>query len=566
VVSLLVGAMVIANAFSITAAQRTRENALLRALGARRGQVTRSVVIEALFTGLVASTIGVLLGIGTARALQSLVETIGVPLPDGPLAVNGRVFVVGLVVGTAVTVLAAYLPARRSGRTAPVSAMRDAGPGAAPRLWRRGIIGTVLAAIGGVAIASGLAADSPSKVGLGSAAAFVALVVLGPVLAPGVVRMLGAPLKGTTGVLARQNARRNPRRTAATASSLMVGLGLISFLLVLGTSARTSFASLVDNALRGQWMVSTVFGQGGVSGDVAREIDALPETGAVSPLRYTVAEIKGEPADVSASNTAVVDKVLDSDVQHGSLADVGAGDIAVRSDFAEDNSWHVGDTVNVGFPETGDRQLTIRAIYDTQDPLGPYTVAMSTFRANVSEDVDRYVFATNAPGVSDDQVRAAINKVLASYPTAELQTGDEFAEEASAGIGQMINLMFALLGLAVVIALFGIMNTLALSVHERTRELGLLRAVGMDRRQVRTTVRLEAVMVSLFGTLTGLVAGTGIAVALVRSMRDMDFVVDIPVIPLLAVLAVGAVAGVVCAVLPARRAAKVDLLRALYAD
>src|SRR4051812_13593780 len=305
-VSLLVGAMVIANAFAITAAQRTRENALLRALGAKRSQVTRAVMAEGALTGMAASMIGVLLGIGGAKLLQALVELIGAPLPNAPLVVNSRVFVIGLLVGTLVTMVASYLPARRAGRTAPIAAMRAAGPGAPRRTRKRAVIGSIVTAAGFALIFSGFSTESPARVGEGALAAFAGLIILGPVIAPFVVRVIGAPFNrfaGTTGQIATRNARRNPRRTAATAASLTVGLGLISFMIVLSMSARASFASLVDNGLRGDWIVSTVFGQGGVSPQVAADIDKLPETGAVSPLRRTVATVGGHAVDVTGTNT-----------------------------------------------------------------------------------------------------------------------------------------------------------------------------------------------------------------------------------------------------------------------
>ena len=569
-VSLLVGSMVISNAFAITAAQRTRENALLRALGAKRSQVTRVVVSEAALTGLMASALGVALGIGTARLLQSLVQVIGVPLPKASLVVSGKVVVLGLLVGTLVTVVASYLPARRAGRTAPLAAMRAAGPGAGERSRKRVAAGVLSTGAGVAYLAMGMGAQDPGKVGIGSLATFMGLVLLGPVMAPLIVRIVGAPIRrvgGTTADIAVRNARRNPRRTASTASSLTVGLGLIAFMVVFSASAKASFAALVDNGLRGDWIVSTVFGQGGVSPQVAADIDKLPETGAVSPLRYTVAAVDGKPVDVSGTNTATIEKVYDGKVVAGHMADVGRDGVAVRRDVARAHHWTLGDTVTIAFPATGERQLRVAAIYKTEDPLGPYSLSLPTFDANAPTKVDSYVFVDKAAGVSSDDAKAAISKVLASYPTAKLQTGSEFAADATAWIGQVLNLVNAMLALAVLIALFGITNTLALSVHERTRELGLLRAIGMDRRQVRAAVRYEAVTVSMFGTLVGLVVGVGSSVALMHALRSQGLdQLAVPSLPLLAVAGIGALAGVLCATMPARRASGVNVLQALHAD
>jgi putative ABC transport system permease protein len=569
-VSLLVGAMVIANAFAINAAQRTRENALLRALGAKRRQVTRAVVAEAALTGLMASALGIGVGIGLAKLLHSLVQHIGVPLPDAPLVVHGRVILIGLLVGTLVTVIASYLPARRSGRTAPIAAMRAADPGAVERRRMRTTLGTLVTGIGLVASVTGFQSQSPGRVGLGSLATFIGVVMLGPVIAPFVVRAIGAPIRrfaGITGEVAVRNARRNPRRTSSTASSLMVGLGLISFMIVFSTSARASFAALVDDGLRGDWIVSTVFGQGGVSTKVAADIERLPESGPVSPLRYTVASVDGKSVDVSGTNTATIEKVYDGDVVAGHMSDVGRNDIAVRQNVARSHHWKLGDTVAMSFPTTGAQRFTIAAIYKTQDPLGPYSLSLPAFAANSTTAVDDYVFVSKAAGVSTADAKAAIEKVLAAYPTAKLQTGPEFAADATTWIRQLLALIDALLALAVLIALFGIMNTLALSVHERTRELGLLRAIGMDRQQVRAAVRYEAVTVSLFGTIVGILVGVGSSVALMHALRSQGLDrLSVPVLPLLAVLAIGAIAGVLCATMPARRASRVNVLQALHAD
>ena len=569
-VSLLVGSMVISNAFAITAAQRTRENALLRALGARRSQVTRAVVAEAALIGLMASALGVALGIGTARLLQLLVRVIGVPLPNASLVVSGKIVVVGMLVGTLVTIIASYLPARRAGRTAPLAAMRAAGPGASERSRKRAATGILVAGVGVAYLAKGLSAQDPGKVGIGSAAAFIGLVLLGPVIAPAIVRVIGGPIRrlgGTTADIAVRNARRNPRRTASTASSLTVGLGLIAFMVVFSASAKASFAALVDDGLRGDWIVSTVFGQGGVSTQVATDIDKLPETGAVSPLRYTVAAVDGKPVDVSGTNTATIEKVYDGKVVAGHMADVGPDGVAVRRDVALAHHWTLGDTVTMAFPATGERQLKIAAIYKTKDPLGPYTLSLPTFDANAPTKVDSYVFVDKAPGVSTAAAKAAIGKVLASYPTAKLQTGSEFAADASAWIGQLLNLINAMLALAVLIALFGITNTLALSVHERTRELGLLRAIGMDRHQVRAAVRFEAVTVSMYGTILGVLVGVGASMALMHALRSQGLdTLAVPSLPLVIVVVIGAIAGVLCATLPARRASGVNVLQALHSD
>ncbi len=569
-VALFVGSFVIANAFSMTVAQRTREHALLRAIGASKRQVVRSVVGESVVTGLIASVVGVGMGIGTASALKALLSGMGLDLPAAPLVVSGRVFVIGIAVGTIVTVLATYLPARRSAKVAPVAAMRDVAVESTRRSAKRTIIGIAITVAGAALIAAGLTGGGIAPVGMGAVTCFFGVAVLGPVIAPVIAEVLGAPMvrfAGVTGSIARENARRNPKRTARTASSLMIGLGLVVFITVVTASFKASFTATVDNTLTSEWIVSTEFGQGGVSPAVAHAIDALPETSVVSPMRYTVGTIDAAPADLAAFDPKTIAHVVKLDVAAGRIADLGTRGIAVRTDTAKAHGWKVGDPITVTFPETGARPLTVAAVYDTREPLGPYAITMATYDANVTDHTDRFVFVADAPGVSRSTASAAIEKVLADYPTAELQTGSEFAKTAASGINQLLNLVYALLAMAVLIALFGIANTLALSVHERTRELGLLRAVGMGRRQVRTAVRYESVIISMLGTTMGMAVGIGFAAAIVHALRSEG--VDRLTLPfgtLGVILVVGAIVGIVSAAFPASRAAKLDILEALHAD
>ena len=347
----------------------------------------------------------------------------------------------------------------------------------------------------------------------------------------------------------------------------MVGLGLVVFITILSASVTTSFAATVDDAMAGDWIVSTVFGQGGVTPAVARSIDQLPETGAVSGVRYTAATLAGAPIDVSAVDPATVGQLLKLDVRNGRIENLGVDGVGVQADVATSHGWSVGDRITVAFPETGERQLTVAAVYGTHEPLGPYTVSLATFEANVVGSVDRYILVADTPGVSAASAGAAIQRVLAAYPTAEVQTGSEFASSMNAQIEQMLNLVYALLALAVVIALFGIANTLALSVHERRRELGLLRAVGMGRRQVRSAVRYESVIIALLGTAMGMAVGAGFSVALVHALHDQGIDhLALPAGPLAMVVAFGVAAGIMAAALPARRAARLDVLTALQAD
>jgi putative ABC transport system permease protein len=566
VVALLVGSFVIANGFSITVAQRSREHALLRAIGATRRQVLGAVLVEAVVTGLVASIAGVILGIATAFGLRSLLSGFGFDLPAGPMVVTGKTVVASAVIGTVVAVAAAFLPARRAAAVPPIAALRDAGLDRSGRSVRRTVAGVAIAGAGVAAIAAGLNGAGTGVLGLGAVLVFLGAAALGPVLARPAALILGAPLtgRGIPGVLARQNASRNPRRTAATASALMIGVALVAFMTILAASAKSSIATKVDQAVRGDWIVSTEWGQGGLSSDVTRRIDALPETAAVTGVRYATASVDGKGANISAFDPAVVDRLIDLDVTAGNIARLSGGGIAVRSDVAESRHWTVGDRVTVDFPETGRRPLDIVAIYRTEEPMGQYAMSLSTYDANVTDAVDHYVVIADTAGVSPAHVRAAVDAVLAGYPTAKLQSNAEFKAMLLGGIDQLLALVDVLLLLAVVIALFGIANTLALSIHERTREIGLLRAVGMTRRQLRSAVRWEAVLIALLGTGLGLAIGYGFGWALVRALaNDGLHGMTVPTGQLAAVVVVGALAGVVASISPARRAAKLDVLAAI---
>jgi putative ABC transport system permease protein len=566
VVALVVGSFVIYNTFSITVAQRTKETALLRAVGAKRRQVTRAVMIEALLTGVVASAIGVGAGLGAAEGLRHVLSAFGLELPAGGSVVAPPSLVVSALVGVVVTLVAAYLPARKAAKVAPIEALRDSAVDRSAGSRRRAIVGTLLAAGAAYLVRSGLGAHDESSVGLGALAAFVALVVLGPVLARPLARGLGVVLprlRGMPGTLARENASRNPRRTAAAASALMIGVALVAFMTVFASSAKASLGTSVDRAMKADWIVETQFGMGGMSPAVAQRIDALPETGAVTPLRYVNATVAGAVKSVSAVAAATAGRTIDFRVHSGSVQDLGRDTVAVQRDEAKARHLHLGDTVSMTFAETGPQPLRVVAIYDTKDPMGPYTLDIAAVDANVAHRVDDHALITTAPGYSTDQARQAVTRAISDTPNATLLTRDEFKGEVASQIDQVLNLVYVLLAMALVIALFGIANTLALSVFERTREFGLLRAVGMARAQVRATVRWESVLIALIGTLLGTGLGIGLGAALIRASKGQLQQLAIPSGALAVIVGVAALAAVAAAALPARRAARLDVLRAI---
>jgi putative ABC transport system permease protein len=568
IVALIVGSFVIYNTFSITVAQRTQETALLRAIGARRRQVTRAVLVEAFLTGIVASAAGVALGLAAAEGLRELLTAFGLELPSSASVVTPASLITAASVGVAVTVVAAHLPARRAAKVPPIAALRDAAVDHSSTSGRRAVVGTLLAAAVGYAIGTGLDAHEIGRVGMGAAAVFVALIVLGPVIARPLSRTLGVALprlRGMPGTLARENASRNPRRTASAASALMIGIALVAFMTVFASTAKASLATSLDKAMTADWIVETQFGMGGMSPDVVRRVDALPETGAVTALRYLSTEVAGAAKEASAVDPTTAGRTIDFDLRAGSIAGLGApGTVAVQAAEAKARHLHVGDTMTMAFAETGAQRLRVVALYGTKEPMAPYTLSIATADANVSRHVDDHALVNTALGYSTAQARVAITQAIADSPNATLLTRAEFNDDTAHRIDQVLNLVDVLLGMALVIALFGIANTLALSVYERTREFGLLRAVGMARRQVRATVRWESVLIALLGTVLGTGLGLGLSWALIRSSTGTALAqYRVPAGELAVIIAVAAVAAVLAAALPARRAARLDVLRAI---
>jgi putative ABC transport system permease protein len=366
------------------------------------------------------------------------------------------------------------------------------------------------------------------------------------------------------GTLARENASRSPRRTATTASSLMIGVGLVVMITVFAASARASLSDNIDTAMKAGSIVETQFGMGGMSPTVAHRIDALPETQAVTPLRFASVTVGGAAKDVTALDPATVDDTIHMDVHAGSVSHLGAHDVALQADEAKHRGVHVGDTITLAFPETGPQRMRVAAEFGTKQPLAPYVISLAAYDANSVTHVDDVVLVASAPGVSTPAVHAAIDRVLRDYPNAEVLSRDEFKGEVAKQINAILNLVYVLLAMALVIAFFGIANTLALSVFERTRELGLLRAVGMGRRQLRSTVRFESVLIALLGTVLGAAIGLGFSAALVSALHDQGIRrLAVPIAQLAVIGGVAALAALVAAALPARRAARLDVLQAI---
>jgi putative ABC transport system permease protein len=545
--------------------------ALMRAIGASRRQVLGSVLLEAVIVGLIASVVGLVVGIGVAAGLKALLAGFGIDIPAGGIVLLPRTVVVALVAGLFVSVASAVFPARRASKVPPIAAMRDVAHDTSGHSRRRVVIGIAVVALGAAAIAAGLVGGAAiAAVGLGAMLVFVGVAILGPVIAGPVARVIGAPLprfKGMAGTLARENAMRNPKRTSATAAALMIGVGLVGFITIVASSTKASIDDVLSDTFTGDVVIdSGSFGFGGLPPELAERVAALPEVEAASGIRFTPAEIDGSAQTIFSADPQAVSAIVDVGVIEGDLAALDAGGIAVLDEKAEDEGLSIGDTVTVSFTE-GDQQLEVRAIYTEQQLAGTWFVGQPVIEAGVADQADLQVYVKVAEGVSTADALPAIEAVAADFPTAEVQDEAEYIESQSGQIDQILNLIYVLLALAVIIALMGIANTLALSIFERTRELGLLRAVGMTRRQLRATVRWESVIIALFGTALGLVIGLFFGWAIVQALADEGFTAFVVPGGQLAVVAlIAALAGVVAAILPARRASRLDVLEAIAAD
>ena len=573
-VALLVGGFIIFNTFFITVAQRTRENALLRAIGATRRQVLATVLIEALGIGLVASALGLAAGIPLAAGLKALLGAFGFDIPSGGVVLAARSAVVAFSAGVIITVASAVSPSRKAAKVPPVAAMRDVSVGSTGYgSKQRILVGVAVLALGGAALLYGLFGDPGNAlaiVGLGALLVFFGVSVLGRTVALPLSRLIGLPLarlRGISGHLARENAMRNPKRTAATASALMIGVGLVTFITIFAASTKASFSETIDRAFSGDFIVTAGGGGTGLSPQFTEEVSQLPEVEVAGGVRAGVAAIDGD-SDLLLGASDGAFEIFDVEPVEGSPSDLDATSIAVTEDLADDKGLEIGDTVPVEFTATGEQDMTIRVIY-AQNPgvENEWLIDTDAFAANFPDQLDIQVFIKKAAGVPADEALAAIEEVADGYPGADVLDQTEYKEEQMAFVDQLLGLVYALLALAILIALLGISNTLALSIVERTRELGVLRAVGMTRPQLRTTVRWEAVIIAVQGALLGLVIGVFFGWALVTALRDEGLTTfDVPLTSLVVVVVLAALAGVVAAVLPARRAAKLDVLKAVVTE
>ena len=577
-VAVFVATFIIQNTFQIIVSQRQRELALMRAVGATGSQVVWLVVLEALIVGVVASIIGIFGGLLISGGLTAGMAALGFDLPSTTAPLAARTIIVAMAVGIVVTVASAVIPALRASKIPPVAAMQDTDVTLRMSERTRLAIGFVAAGLGLVFLLAGLFIsgfkflifNGLGAVGLGAGLIFIGISVLSSRIVQPAARFLGKPLPKLdelTGTLATENAARKPRRTATTASALMIGLALVAFFFVLGDSIKASSSAAIEQGLRADYVISSN-GFSGFGTGLSEELESQPEIAAVTPLRFGFWDRDGSDEFLMSVDTTTVEDTIFLDVQEGSLEALGQGGVFVLDDIAAEEGWSVGDTIPMGFAASGLQQVQIVGTYSEANVVqSNFVVGQSFYEQNFAgfgTDTDFIVAVKAAEGAAPDQVRTVVESAAADYPQVTVRDQAEYRQSQEDQVNVLLVMFNALLVLAVLIAVFGITNTLALSVYERTREIGLLRAVGMSRRQVRRMIRWESVIVAVIGAVLGVIVGLGFGVVVTAALASEGInVLSVPVGQILGLVLFGAIAGLLAAIFPARKASRLNILEAI---
>ena len=568
-IALGIGCFVIYNVFSITAAQRQRESALLRAIGASRRQVTISLLVEALIVGVLGSAIGFVAGIGLSRALSALLNAIGLEIPTKGLTIDSNAIVQTVLIGTVITVLSAILPALRSGRVPPVAAMRDVALDTVQKLTRRVAIGLVLIVAGAVALFNAMNGAPVTILGVGVLGVFAGVLVIGPALSKSVAALLGKPvsaLRGVTGEMSQQNAARNPKRTARTAAPVLIGVALVTAFTALAASIKNEIRESIGSSFRGDYALSVNSrGFGGIPITITDQLTQLAEVDQATGVGFIAAKVGDESPFVLVFNPKTSDGLYDLEMLEGRQQGLAKNEILVEADKALDKNLTIGSGVQVTLVDGRSMQLTVAGTYT--DAYGNYAVSRELFEGSNTPLFDSFVYIKAAKGVSDESARTAISAVSEDLGIGKLESRDEYIDTQAGQVDQFLALIYGLLFLSVIIAIVGIIITLLLSVFERRREIGLLRAVGMTRSQVRTMVRWESVITSLFGAVTGVVLGILSGIVIVISLNDSGFsAFTLPIANTFIILVGAFIIGVIAAVFPAWRATRTNIIAAIASN
>lgn len=575
-IAVFVGAFIIFNTFSITIAQRVREIALLRTLGATRAQVLRSVLLEAFLVGVASSLIGLVAGIGLAQLLHLAFKAFGADLPTAGLVLQTRTVIVAMLVGVVVTMVAGFFPALRATRIPPIAALREGAELPRSRFarwapWIAGIIGTLGVLILGAGVFGSFAGAGTrlAVIGVGAALFFLGVAMVSSTLIRPMASILGWPIErmtNVTGRLARDNAARNPTRTAVTAAALMIGLGLVSFVTIFAAELRTSADLAVNREIAGIYSIYSDQGAyipHGVAGAVAR----IPGVGAVSAVNGDVARVDGSVINVDGVQPSSIQRIYHFQWKQGTDAAVrglGPTGALISDTFASAHKLSIGSTLLV--TTTTNKHLTFRVagIYKASQILTDVTLRYDTVRADWGQHLDDIVSANPLPGTNQQVVQRKIAVLLKSqFPVAAVHSQQQIKQNSEKSVNQLLTLIYVLLAMSVLVSLFGIVNTLVLSVYERTREIGMLRAIGTTRGQIRWMVRWESVITAVIGAVLGLIVGIVLAVIVTEALTTQGIVFTLPIGSLLIWVVFAVIFGIIAAAFPARRAARLDILQAI---
>ncbi|MET9505964.1 FtsX-like permease family protein [Streptomyces sp. NPDC006622] len=570
-IALFVGTFIIANTFTMLVAQRTKELALLRAVGASRRQVTRSVLIEAFVVGTVAGVTGLVAGVGIGAGLRSLMGTLGATVPDGPLVVSPGTVATALAVGVVITMLAAWLPGRRAAKIPPVAAMSSVhATASAKSLVLRNTIGALFSAAGVAVVIAATTmsgSDGQAPMGLGAVLLVVGVFVLTPLLSRPLIAAASPVLRifGVSGKLARQNSVRNPRRTAATASALMVGLTLITGMTVMAGSLQKSIDKMAAEAIKADYVVSMANGNG-LSPDVEKKLKATDGVAVTSPLRNAPTRIDGRTEYVTGVTGSAIGRLTDLTLDDGSF-EVGGAKVVVDDDTATSHGWKAGSDFTVSYEDGEKQRLTVAGVYQGNEMIQGIILDNTALAPHQDEPTDMQIMVKTSGGASD-ATKDRLEKALGVNPAIVVQSKQDLSDEIAQMFTLVLNMLYGLLAMAVIVAVLGVINTLAMSVFERSQEIGMLRAIGLDRRSVKRMVRLESLVIALFGGVLGIGLGVFFGWAagelLGRSMATYELVLPWGRMALFLALA-GAV-GVLAALWPARRAARLNVLTAIKSE
>ncbi|WP_416972489.1 ABC transporter permease [Streptomyces sp. 4F14] len=570
-IALFVGTFIIANTFTMLVAQRTKELALLRAVGASRRQVTRSVLIEAFVVGVVAGVTGLVVGIGIGAGLRTLLEQTGAIIPDGPLIISSGTIASALLVGVVITMLAAWLPGRRAAKIPPVAAMSSLHAKATTRsLVVRNTLGSLISAAGAGTVLTATTmkgAEAQTAMGIGAVLLIIGVFILTPLLSRPLIAA-AAPLMrgfGIAGKLARQNSVRNPRRTAATASALMIGLTLITGMTVIAGSLQKAIEKMASDSIRADYVVSMVNGNY-LTPDVEKKLKETSGVEATSPLRNSPSRIDGDFESLTGVDGATIGKLISPEVQEGRF-EVGGTKVVVDKTTAGLYDWKAGSAFTVHYEDGKSQRLTVSGVYKGNDFLHGILLDAATLAPHQTDVTDMQVMVKTAEGTSAE-AKAALVKALGDNPGIKIQSKKDISNEIAQFFTLLLNMLYGLLAMAVIVAVLGVVNTLAMSVFERSQEIGMLRAIGLDRQGIKRMVRLESLVISLFGGVLGVGLGVffGWAAGELMGTSLPTYELVLPWARIAVFLALAGVVGVLAALWPARRAARLNMLGAIKSE